>query len=96
MKYQNPNEIFNRVSKILLEAEVLSWAIWELPVDTLPPRGQKLPLQAPFSVQGELGLFLDPLEKRMATHSGIIAWRSPWIEETGELQSVSSQRVGHD
>ena len=38
----------------------------------------------------------DPLEKGMATHSHILAWRIPWTEEPGELQSVGSQRVGHD
>ena len=37
----------------------------------------------------------DPLEKRMATHSRILAWRIPWTEEPGGLQSVGSQRVGH-
>ena len=38
----------------------------------------------------------DPLEKKMATHSSILDWRTPWTEETGELQSTGSQRVGHD
>ena len=38
----------------------------------------------------------DPLEKEMATHSSILAWRIPWIEEPGGLQSMGSQRVGHD
>ena len=38
----------------------------------------------------------DPLEKEMATHSSILAWRIPWTEETGGLQSTGSQRVGHD
>ena len=38
----------------------------------------------------------DPLEEGMATHSGILAWRIPWTEEPGGLQSVGSQRVGHD
>ena len=38
----------------------------------------------------------DPLEKEMATHSSILAWRIPWMEELGRLQSVGSQRVGHD
>ena len=38
----------------------------------------------------------DPLEKGMATHSSILAWRIPWTEEPGGLQSVGSQRVGHD
>ena len=38
----------------------------------------------------------DPLEKGMATHSSILAWRTPWTEEPGGLQSMGSQRVGHD
>ena len=38
----------------------------------------------------------DPLEKEMATHSNILAWEIPWTEEPGELQSMESQRVGHD
>ena len=38
----------------------------------------------------------DPLEKGMATHSGILAWRIPWTEEPGGLQSIRLQRVGHD
>ena len=38
----------------------------------------------------------DPLEKRMATHPNILAWRIPWIEEPGRLQSMQSQRVRHD
>ena len=38
----------------------------------------------------------DPLEKEMATHSSKLAWRIPWMEEPGGLQSMGSQRVGHD
>ena len=38
----------------------------------------------------------DTLEKEMATHSSILAWRIPWREEPGRLQSIGSQRVGHD
>ena len=38
----------------------------------------------------------DPLEKKMATHSSTVAWKIPWMEETGRLQPVVSQRVGHD
>ena len=38
----------------------------------------------------------DPLEKDMATHSSILAWKKQWIEEPGRLQSMGSQRVGHD
>ena len=48
---------------------------------------------------GDLGLipgFDDPLEKRTTTHSSILAWRIPWTEEPGGLQSMGSQRVRHD
>ena len=38
----------------------------------------------------------DPLEKGMATHSSILAWRIPWTEEPGGLQFMGSQRVRHD
>jgi len=38
----------------------------------------------------------DPLEEEMATHCNILAWRIPWPEEPGGLQSVVSQRFGHD
>ena len=53
-----------------------------------PPAMQKMWVQS-------LGL-QDPLEKDMATHSSILAWKIPWTEEPGELQSMGSQRVGHD
>ena len=48
---------------------------------------------------GDVGSSLgqeNTLEKEMATHSSILAWRIPWIEEPGRLQSMQSQRVGHD
>ena len=38
----------------------------------------------------------DPLEKEMATHSSVLAWRIPWTEEPGRLRSMGSQRIGHD
>ena len=44
---------------------------------------------------GDLG-WDDPLEEGMATHSSILAWRIPWTEEPGGLQSIGSQRVRHD
>ena len=37
-----------------------------------------------------------PLEKEMATHTSILAWKIPWMEEPGKLQSMGSQRVRHD
>ena len=56
-------------------------------------------VKASASNAGDLGLILgreDPLEKEMATHSSILAWSIPWTEEPGGLQSMGSQRVGHD
>ena len=38
----------------------------------------------------------DPLEEKMATHSNILAWKIPWTEKPGRLQSMGSQRVGHN
>ena len=38
----------------------------------------------------------DPLEEETATHSNTLAWKIPWTEEPGRLQSMGSQRVGHD
>ena len=38
----------------------------------------------------------DPLEEGMITHSSILAWKIPWTEEPGGLQSLGSQRVGHN
>ena len=38
----------------------------------------------------------DPMEKGMATHSSILAWKIPWTEETGGIESTGSQRGGHD
>ena len=37
-----------------------------------------------------------PLEKEVATHSNILAWKIPWMVEPGRVQSMGSQRVGHD
>ena len=48
---------------------------------------------------GDLGLITggeDPLEKRMATHSSTLAWKIPWREEHGGLQSMGLQRIRHD
>jgi len=38
----------------------------------------------------------DPMEEEMATHFSMLTWKIPWTEETGGLQSMRSQRVGHD
>ena len=53
-------------------------------------------MQAPQETQVRSLGQKDPLEEGMATHSSILAWRIPWTEEPGGLQSIGSQRVGHD
>ena len=53
-----------------------------------PPAMQETQVRAPN--QG------DPLEEGMTTHSSILAWRIPWTEKSGRLQSMGSQRAGHD
>ena len=48
---------------------------------------------------GDRSLILGPgrsLEEEMATHFSVLAWRIPWTEESGGLQSMGSQRAGHD
>ena len=53
-------------------------------------------IQEPQEVLGQPLGRDDPLEEGMATHSDILAWRIPWTEEPGGLQSIGLQRVGHD
>ena len=65
--------------------------VWGFPHGSVvknPPAMQKTWVQS-------LGLE-NPLEKEMETHSSILAWKIPWTEEPGGLQSMGSQRVGHD
>ena len=53
-------------------------------------------LPAMWEIRGQSLGWEDLLEKGMATHSSILAWRSPWTEEPDRLQSMGSQKVGHD
>ena len=55
-----------------------------------------LPMQEVLETQVQSLGKEDPLEEGMATHSSILAWRIPWREEPGGLQSVGLQRLGHD
>ena len=50
----------------------------------------------PGSVPVQTQVQEDPLEKCMATHSNILAWKIPWTEDPGRLQSMGSPRVGHN
>ena len=52
--------------------------------------GKELPVNADFLI------WEDPLGEEIATHSSILAWEIPWIDESGGLQSMGSQRVGQD
>ena len=70
-----------RVGRTLMGASLVSQTVKNLPVM------QETQVQS-------LG-WEDPLEKGMATHSSIPAWRTSWTEEPGRLQSMRSQRVGH-
>ena len=69
---------------------------WNYPrwASLMAQRVKRLPAMQETQVQS-LG-WEDPLEKEMVTHSSILAWKIPWTEEPGRLQSMGSQRVGHD
>ena len=60
----------------------------------VPQAVKRLPAMQETQV-GSLG-WKDPLEKEMAIHSSTLAWKIPWTEELNKLQSMGSQRVGHD
>ena len=68
--------------------KILNWA------SLVAQRLKRLPLIQETWVRS-LG-WEDPLEKEMTTHSSILAWRIPWTEKPGGLQSMGSQRVGYD
>ena len=70
----------------------------DVPVNRLPGGSavKSSALQKPQEIQVQSLAQEDPLEKEMATHSGILAWRILWTEEAGEPQSVGLQRVEHD
>ena len=67
---------------------------WEFRASPVAKAVKNLPLMQETWVQS-LG-WEDPLEKKMASYSSTIAWKIPWTEEHGWLQSMESQRVGHD
>ena len=72
--------------------EAIEWL--DLCTSLVAPRLKRLPTIQETWVQS-LGQE-DPLEKEMATHSSTLAWKIPRTEECGRLQSMGSQRVGHD
>ena len=68
--------------------------VWQLWASLLAQTVKCLPTMLETWVRS-LG-WTDPLEEGMVTHSSILAWRMPMTEEPGRLQSMGSQRVGHD
>ena len=71
-----------------IDSRVMTWDF---------PGGSVLRVQLPMQEMWVQSLDQeDPLEKEMATHSSILAWRIPWTEEPGGLQSMGSQRVRHN
>ena len=76
--------MFKRFSQLRWASQVAQWYRIHLPMQETPE------MQIPFLGQE------DPLEEEMASQSSIFAWRIPWTEEPGRLQSMGSQRVRHD
>ena len=87
--FQNRQEI-----NLLIPEQGRAWAILVMGISLVAWRLKRLPTTRETWVRS-LGRE-DPLEKEMATHSSILGWRIPWTEEPDGLQSVGSQRVGHD
>ena len=73
---------------------ILYWSIVSFGSSLVAQLGKKLPAMQEMWVRS-LGQE-DPLEKEMAPHSSSLAWKIPWMEEPGGLQSMGSLRVGHD
>ena len=74
--------LFNTVFRIVIRASLVTQTV------------KRLPAMQETQVQS-LG-WEDPLEKEMSVHSSILAWKMPWMEEPGRLQSMGSQRVRHN
>ena len=68
--------------------------VYEMRTSLVAQMVKRLPTMRETRVQSLL--WEDPLEKEMAPHSSILAWKIPWMEEPGRLQSMGSQRVGHN
>ena len=91
--------IQSKVHILLPSAKVLQFTVWYLHTSLVKYSlvGQRLKhLPAMWETWVQSLSWEDPLGKEMATHSSILAWRIPWMEEPGGLQSTGLQRVGHD
>ena len=72
----------------------LGFSMYNIRASLVAQRLKRLPEMQETKVRS-LG-WEDPLEKEMATHSSTLAWKIPWTEESGRLQSTGSEKVGHD
>ena len=80
--------------RVEIESKLSSVSIYKILVSLVAQRIKCLPAMQETRVLS-LG-WKDPLEKGVATHSNTLAWRIPQIEEPGGLQSIGSQRIGHN
>ena len=97
LAYENPSQESQKAIAPIRETGTLIDylnACYNLGASLMAQRLKRLPAMRKMWVRF-LG-WEDPLEKEMATHSSILAWRTPWTEEPGGLQSTGSQRVRHD
>ena len=84
------------ISRILLNFSSFSWIYWDKNFLNWMVAQMVKHLPAMWETQDRSLGREDPLEKEMATHSSTLAWKIPWMEEPGTLQSMGLQRVGHD
>ena len=72
------------------------WCIVDLSIVSFPSGSNDKASAYNAGDLGSISVGEDPLEKEMATHSSTLVWKIPWTEELGKLQSLRSQRVGHN
>ena len=83
-------------TKIMASGCITSWQIDGETMETVKDFILEKRLPAMWETQVRSLGWEDPLEKEMATHSSTLAWKILWTEEPGRLESIGSQRVGHD
>ena len=95
-KSENRKRIGQQLSFIMASSNIYPH-IWEGWYSQVALVLKNLPVNAGHKRQGfDPWVGKDPLEEEIATHSSILACKIPWTEEPGELQSMGSQRVGHN
>ena len=87
-----------KVSVVFYDEEHREWSVEQNSISgvSLPGGSDSKESAHDAGDPGSISGRADPPEKGVATHSSILAWRIPWVEEPGRLQSIGSQRAGHD